>query len=101
MFCLSHEDTLIIVSTTGAALFITNFLRTLSRDGLIRFNLSTRRWEYDLQQIFKTVIPPDVRQFLTMQMTKLGHYQCLALKVSMQIHMKLDNLMNHFLLTIQ
>ena len=67
----------------GAALFVINFLQTLSKEGLIRLNLSTRRWEYDLSKIRLTEIPADVVQYLTMQMTKLHQNNIqVALKVA-------------------
>ncbi|KAL7540418.1 hypothetical protein ACHAXR_012736 [Thalassiosira sp. AJA248-18] len=69
--------------TGGSALFVRNFLLSLSKDGLIWFNLSTQRWEYDLSKIRMTEVPPDVVKYLTMQMSLLYQNNAqVALKVA-------------------
>eukprot|EP00571_Detonula_confervacea_P007895 CAMPEP_0172331684 /NCGR_PEP_ID=MMETSP1058-20130122/62053_1 /TAXON_ID=83371 /ORGANISM="Detonula confervacea, Strain CCMP 353" /LENGTH=1323 /DNA_ID=CAMNT_0013048953 /DNA_START=104 /DNA_END=4075 /DNA_ORIENTATION=+ len=64
--------------TAGSPLFCLNFLS----DGMVRFNLSTRRWEYDIKDMLMKEIPPSVVQYIVSQMTKLPRSYRLALKLA-------------------
>ncbi|KAL7553996.1 hypothetical protein ACHAWF_017381, partial [Thalassiosira exigua] len=71
--------------TGGIVLFVINFLKSLNEDGILRFNLSLGRYEYDNEQIQITAmdgISAGVTQYLTSQMTRLGTKVQLALKVA-------------------
>jgi len=64
--------------TAGSPLFCVSFLS----DGMIRFNLNTRCWEYDIKRILMKEIPLSVVQYMKDQMTKLPLSYCLVLKLS-------------------
>jgi|SaaInl74LU_5_DNA_1037368.scaffolds.fasta_scaffold03746_4 predicted ATPase len=67
--------------TGGIILFVMNFLRSLNEDGLLWFNLSTRRWEYDIVGIQQKEVSADVVQHMSQRMTRLP--------MSMQFGLKL------------
>ena len=68
--------------TAGCPNYLVNFLRSLEREGLIRFSLATRRWEYSLARIMRTDIPNEIVEYMTMQMSKLPQSYQLALKLA-------------------
>lgn len=57
--------------TGGIILFIMNFLRSLNEEGLLWFNLSTRRWEYDIAGIQQKEVSADVVQHMSQRMKRL------------------------------
>ncbi len=71
--------------TGGVVLFVINLLKSLCEEGLLRFNLSSRRWEYDKRRIETSTINADVSgvtMYLNQQMTRLEHKIQLGLKVA-------------------
>lgn len=71
-------STIIHSKTAGSPLFCVNFLT----DGLIRFNLTTRRWDYDIKSILTKEIPLSVVQYMKSQMVKLPLSFRLVLKLA-------------------
>ena len=64
--------------TAGSPLFCLNFLS----DGLIRFNLTTRRWDYDRKSILMKEIQLSVVQYMKSQKEKLPLSYRLVLKLA-------------------
>jgi len=62
----------------GNPIFCVNFLS----DGMIRFNLTTRRWEYDIESLLMKEVPLSVVQYMKSQMTKLPSSYGLVLKLA-------------------
>jgi len=67
--------------TGGIILFVMNFLRSLNEDGLLWFNLSTRRWEYDIVGIQQKEVSADVVQHMSQRMTRLPRSMQFGLKL--------------------
>ncbi|KAL7469039.1 hypothetical protein ACHAXS_009282 [Conticribra weissflogii] len=57
--------------TKGNPLFFWRLIVSLSRDGLLQFSLSRRRWEWDEEKIQLMTIPDDVAEFLTNSIGRL------------------------------
>lgn len=57
--------------TGGIILFIMNFLISLNEEGLLWFNLSTRRWDYDIAGIQEKEVSADVVQHMSQRMKRL------------------------------
>ena len=57
--------------TGGVALFVKNFLKSLNEEGLLWFNLSSRRWEFDISLIRMKEISGDVVEHMSERMTRL------------------------------
>ncbi|KAL7554753.1 hypothetical protein ACHAWF_018292 [Thalassiosira exigua] len=68
--------------TGGIALFVTRFLKSLNEEGLLWFNLSSRRWEYDSHGIEQKEISEDVVVHMSERMTRLPHGMQSGLKLS-------------------
>lgn len=68
--------------TGGIILFVINFLRFLNEEGLLRYNLTAGRWDYNTELIQREAMSGESGNYLTQQMTRLGHEVQLALKVS-------------------
>ena len=64
--------------TAGSPLFCVHFLN----DGLIRFNLNTRRWEYHIRSILMKEIPLSVVQYMKSQLAKMPLSYRLVLKLA-------------------
>jgi predicted ATPase len=47
---------LLYQKTQGNAFFVTQFLRTLYEEGLLRFNHQRRRWQWDTQEILNWLL---------------------------------------------
>ena len=58
------------------------FLRSFLSDGMIRFNLTTRRWDYDIQQIVMKEIPGELVQYMASRMSQLPLSFRLVLKLA-------------------
>jgi len=58
--------------TKGNPLFLKRLMISLSKDGLLRFSLSRRRWVWDEEKIQSRKIPDDVATFLTSAIFKLS-----------------------------
>eukprot|EP00984_Skeletonema_dohrnii_P013029 scaffold5366_cov75-Skeletonema_dohrnii-CCMP3373.AAC.1 len=68
--CLSPRLTrplsnVIYHKTKGNPLFVSQLMRSLSKEGLLRPSLSRRRWEWDTKKIRSRRLPDDVAIFLT------------------------------------
>jgi hypothetical protein len=57
--------------TGGVILFVTNFLKSLHEERLIYFNLTTLRWEFDLDRIMHKEISNDIIEFLSERIKRL------------------------------
>jgi len=57
--------------TKGNPLFLSRLIVSLSRDGLLRFSLSRRRWEWEEEKIQSMKIPDDVAELLTNSIGRL------------------------------
>lgn len=57
--------------TGGSILFITNFLKSLHEEQLIYFNLTTLRWEFDLDKIMHKEVSSDIVDFLSDKILRL------------------------------
>ncbi len=57
--------------TKGNPLFVSRLMTSLSKEGLLRLNLSKRRWEWDLDKIRCQKLPDDVAVFLTQSIEAL------------------------------
>ena len=79
--------------TGGLVLFVINFLRLLQNKGLVYFNLSLGRFEYNIEQIqvHATGDFEEVTRYLTQRMTRLNHKVQLALKVASCFRFKVDS----------
>ena len=71
-------STILHSKTQGNPLLCVNFLG----DGIIRFNLNERRWEYNIKDILAKEIPESVVQYMKNQMSKLPQTYCLVLKLA-------------------
>ena len=58
------------------------FLRTFLTDGMIRFNLTTRRWDYDTEKIVTKEIPGELVSYMTSRMSQLPASFRLVLKLA-------------------
>ncbi len=67
--------------TGGIILFVMNFLRSLNEEGLLWFNLSCRRWEYDIGGIQQKEVSEDVVQHMSERLTRLPRDMQLGLKL--------------------
>jgi len=67
--------------TGGIILFVMNFLRSLNEEGLLWFNLSTRRWEYDIAGIQQKEVSADVVQHMSQRMARLPRSMQFGLKL--------------------
>ena len=57
--------------TGGIVLFVVQFLKSLSEEGLLWFSLDSRRWEFDISRVRSKHISQDVVQFVDQKMKKL------------------------------
>mmetsp|Transcript_31770 Transcript_31770/g.58218 ORF Transcript_31770/g.58218 Transcript_31770/m.58218 type:complete len:286 (-) Transcript_31770:530-1387(-) len=57
--------------TGGFILFAANFFQSLHEEGMIMFNLNTRNWEYNINDIKQRKLPADVVQHLSERMARL------------------------------
>ena len=57
------------------------FLRSFLSDGMIRFNLTTHTWDYDIRKIAMKEIPVELVHYLTSQMSLLACSHRLVLKL--------------------
>lgn len=80
--CLcSHLSSIIHNRTGGVILFVMNFLRSLNEEGLLWFNLSSRRWDYDIEAIQQKEVSEDVVQHVSERMTRLPEEMQFGLKL--------------------
>jgi predicted ATPase len=68
--------------TGGVILFVINFLKSLYEEGLIYFNPTTLRWEYDLNRITQREVPGDVIKFLGGRIVRLPREVQAGLKIA-------------------
>ena len=72
--------------TGGIILFVINFLKVLIEEGSLRFNLTSRLWEYNIEQIQRRALDEEpnfgVTHYLSAQMARLDHKVQLSLKVA-------------------
>lgn len=82
--------TLIHNKTGGIALWVLDFLRSLNEEGLLWFNFSSRRWEYDARGIEEKEISEDVVEHMSERMTRLPHGMQSGLKLAACLGSKFD-----------
>lgn len=69
--------------TGGIILFVTNYIKTLNEEGLLYYNLTLGKWQYDIHQIQRKSVSEDgVAEYLTQQMTRLPIQVQLALRIA-------------------
>ena len=68
--------------TGGFILFCTNFLKSLHEEGMLRFSMSSRKWEYSLNDIRQRKIEADVVKHLSERMARLPNNVQSLLKIS-------------------
>ena len=66
----------------GVILFVTNFLESLYEEHMIYFNMTTLRWEFDLDKIMNKEISSDIVDFLTQRVMRLPQEVQVGLKVA-------------------
>ena len=76
--------------TGGIALWVMDLLKSLNEEGLLWFNFSARRWEYDARAIEQKEISEDVVEHISERMTRLPHGMLLGLKLSACLGSKFD-----------
>ncbi len=81
---------LVFAKTKGNPFFATQFLKYLHNDGLIKFNLDVRYWEYELETIKASALTDDVVEFMTAQLKKLPRHTQQVLKLAACIGNKFD-----------
>jgi hypothetical protein len=65
---LSH---IIYTKTKGNPLFVSQLMRSLNRDGLLRLSLSRQRWVWEEEEIQSMKLPDDVALYFTDGISKL------------------------------
>jgi len=64
--------TLLMNKTMGNPFFVTQFLRSLYQDGLVFYNYSNQRWEFDFDQIQSQKITDNVVDLMASKIQKLS-----------------------------
>lgn len=82
----THLSSILHRKTAGSPLFLRSFLS----DGMIRFNLTTRRFDYDTRQILTKQIPPETVQYLASRMSQLPQSYRLVLKLASCLGFQFD-----------
>jgi predicted ATPase/signal transduction histidine kinase len=62
---------LVMQKTQGNPFFLTQFLKALYEDGLIKFNYNQRYWECDIAEVKARSLTDDVVEFMAQQLQKL------------------------------
>mmetsp|Transcript_22604 Transcript_22604/g.49001 ORF Transcript_22604/g.49001 Transcript_22604/m.49001 type:complete len:889 (-) Transcript_22604:208-2874(-) len=75
-------STIIHSKTGGIALFMLDFLKSLKEEGLLWFDLSSRRWAFDTRGIDAKEISDDLVEHISKRMTRLPHGMQSGLKIS-------------------
>lgn len=68
--------------TGGMFLFVANFLKSLHEERSIYFNLTTLRWEFDLDKIMRQEISSDIVDYLSERMLRLPSVHHSGLKIA-------------------
>eukprot|EP00804_Cyclotella_cryptica_P023452 CCRYP_012112-RA/>CCRYP_012112-RA protein AED:0.05 eAED:0.05 QI:1315/1/1/1/0.75/0.55/9/220/927 len=68
--------------TGGMFLFVANFLKSLHEERSIYFNLTTLRWEFDLDNIMRQEISSDIVEYLSERMMRLPRSLQSGLKIA-------------------
>ena len=89
--CLCQPLSAIVHSKTGGLiLFCIDFLKSLHEEGMIRFNLNTGEWQYNVDDIRHRKIPSDVVQHLSERMTRLPRKTQSLLKIACLLGFEFD-----------
>lgn len=81
---------LIVRQTKGNPFFITQFLKTLHQDDLIKFNRHYRCWECDIVQVKAKSLTDDIVAFMALQLQKLPSETQQVLKLAACIGNQFD-----------
>mmetsp|Transcript_1921 Transcript_1921/g.4149 ORF Transcript_1921/g.4149 Transcript_1921/m.4149 type:complete len:1254 (-) Transcript_1921:1038-4799(-) len=89
--CLCKPLSTVVHSKTGGLiLFAVGFLKSLHEEGMIRFNLNTGKWQYNVNDIRQRIIPTDVVQHLSERMTRLPNNIQSLLKIAACLGFEFD-----------
>lgn len=72
----------VLEKTQGNPFFLTQFLRSLSRDGVIRFESSARAWRWDLDAVASAVATDNVVEFMAQKLARFAPATRRALAVA-------------------
>lgn len=64
-------STVVCNKTGGLILFAVDFLKSLHEEGMIRFNLTSQKWQYNVNDIRQRKVPTDVVQHLSERIMRL------------------------------
>lgn len=68
---LNELARLVFVKTEGNPFFIHQFLRDLQKQGLIRFDLKQKRWDFDLPEISRSGVQENAVEFMVKKILEL------------------------------
>ncbi|MDY6897393.1 MAG: AAA family ATPase [Cyanobacteriota bacterium] len=80
----------VFAKTKGNPFFIHQFINTLYKDKVIKFNYDIGNWECDVADVRKSALTDDVVEFMTLQIKKLPSYTQKLLKIAACIGSQFD-----------
>ena len=80
----------VFAKTKGNPFFIHQFINTLYKDEVIKFNYDAGNWECDVADVRKFALTDDVVELMTLQIQKLPYYTQKLLKIAACIGSQFD-----------
>ncbi|MCJ8281739.1 MAG: serine/threonine-protein kinase PknK, partial [Rivularia sp. ALOHA_DT_140] len=80
----------VFAKTKGNPFFIQQFIKTLYKDGIIKFNYEVGNWECDVEDVRKYALTDDVVEFMTLQIKRLPKCNQELLKIAACIGSQFD-----------
>ncbi|BAY87090.1 serine/threonine protein kinase with two-component sensor domain [Calothrix parasitica NIES-267] len=80
----------VFAKTKGNPFFIHQFINTLYKDEVIKFNYDVGNWECDVANVRKFALTDDVVELMTLQIQKLPYYTQKLLKIAACIGSQFD-----------
>ncbi|MEO0936068.1 MAG: serine/threonine protein kinase, partial [Cyanobacteria bacterium J06641_2] len=80
----------VFAKTKGNPFFIHQFINTLYKDEVIKFNYDIGSWECDVANVRKSALTDDVVEFMTLQIQKLPIYTQQLLKIAACVGSQFD-----------